>query len=1296
MMNAIREPHVYLREIKQDEKTSLSALGDLISFGSTVLDIGCGSGALGRHLKSAHACVVDGLTINEAEAVLARPDYRSVFVVDLDGCDLQSLLGEGHYDFIVCADVLEHLLRPEQVLDACRKLLTPAGKLLVSVPNVAYSGLVAELMQGQFQYREEGLLDRTHIRFFTRDSLQKFLRLQGWQPQSIDVISKNLLDSEFTVPFDSLSPSVARYLLAMPDALTYQFIVVAVPDGDATLLQDIPDRLALEAQAMFSAQLYWQCEGQYSESRKIVRPGVIGQLQQSLKFRIPASEQRITALRLDPADRPGFLHLYGIALVNDDGNVLWRWQADSDGMDTLAGCRQQQIFVSPLATQTAGVLLLLTGDDPWIELPIPVSALFDSADKGSCELVIELGWPMSADYLAMVNAVAGAVPEKNHATSNSSEWISAGSFKRWMQLNERLSDLQERLNREQNKQQLLKDHQVFLKHQNLDLRSQNSDLKSQSATLMVQVDHMRRELRGVQQDRSNLIRHLEWIERSTVFRVTRPLVKMKMRLNQIVSSDIAQRQSGRNHALMVQPVNPQDATVDVVVPVYRNLSDTRRCLHSVLASTALTPYRLIVINDESPEPELTQWLRELATSEDRIVLIENSTNLGFIGTVNRGMALSNNCDVVLLNSDTEVANDWLDRLRDAAYCDTKVGTVTPFSNNATICSFPKFCEVNSLPSGHSTASLDAVFSRMHRGQVIDVPTGVGFCMYIRRDCLQSVGQFDQESFGKGYGEENDFCRRASAKGWRNLHALDTFVLHSGGSSFGDSKRERELAAMDVLRRLYPDYEHLVHQFIEQDPARPYRISVDMALMREASIPSVLQVLHDRAGGTLRHVNELTHLLGGEANFFSLTPIASGVLLKKIAEGASFQQVFRLPQEWDALLDTLRWLSVGLVHYHHILGHDPLVLGLAERLDVPYDLTVHDYYLWCPQITLTDHTNRYCGELGVAQCTRCLQRSPAPDGIGIQDWRDRHAPLVRNARNVLVPGRDAGRRFASYYPTATVRLAPHTDMQASQGPVHTVAPVRVNKLHHRQPLKIAVIGALSSIKGADVLESVAIQARKLELPLEFHLLGYGYRHLKTQPKAALTVHGAYDDEDLSGLLEWLNPDLIWFTAQWPETYSYTLSAALQSNRPLVVPELGAFSHRIAGHLWAWVCPWNMTAEEWVAFFGRIRTAHFLTGTPPAQAMAPAAVGEDMAIQTNWSYKEDYLRDVSFIVPQGPMPKSILSRQASVPSGGVLAVQSRFKKLILTWLVYLRSSPVLARLASRIPLRLQTRLKSWLRS
>jgi len=244
-----------------------------------------------------------------------------------------------------------------------------------------------------------------------------------------------------------------------------------------------------------------------------------------------------------------------------------------------------------------------------------------------------------------------------------------------------------------------------------------------------------------------------------------------------------------------------------------------------------------------------------------IELHELPTNLGFVGACNFGMTLHPERDVLLLNSDTEVHNDWLDRLRATACRGDRTATVTPLSNNATICSYPRFVENNIVPLELADAELDALAARVNAGVEVDIPTGVGFCMYIRRACLDELGLFDVEAFGRGYGEENDLCCRARARGWRNVLAADVFVRHYGGVSFGSMKPERELKAVATVERRHPGYLRLVQRFIADDPVRPYRERLDCARLRcRAQSGSILFVLHAWGGGTEHHVDDLRELL----------------------------------------------------------------------------------------------------------------------------------------------------------------------------------------------------------------------------------------------------------------------------------------------------------------------------------------------------------------------------------------------------------------------------------------------------
>ncbi|MCL1960802.1 MAG: methyltransferase domain-containing protein [Desulfovibrionaceae bacterium] len=1127
--------HVYDREITARERTSLSVLARHIPAGARVLDLGCGSGALGRFLAArdgAAAGPVDGLTISGDEAQLAAAHYRRVEVADLDACRLPEKFQAGGYDVIVCADVLEHIRQGSRVLAECKPLLAADGRLLLSIPNVGYAGLVAELMAGEFRYRTEGLLDETHLRFFTRQTLMRFLQDAGWAAARVETVERPLPDSEFRAAFDALPPAVARYLLALPDALAYQFIVTARPDADNTAATPpaLPKRLP--ASALFSAELFLGADGQYDEARKLTVRGEIGGERQTLRFDLPPSPP-LTSLKLDPADRPGFLYLYGCTLADHAGQALWQW---APGDPALADAPLHDLTFAP--SQTEGrCLALLHGDDPSIELPIAPQILTQAAGGA---LSVELGWPMSADYLALDRLVGPL-------------------------------------------QELRRQAQALAA-----LESENAGLRLQRLELILRSRHLRHE-RDVAQETARLV------QSSRLFRATRPIANAKLRLERWlkqIRQALAGRPAAASPLLLTPPLPaPPVAPVDIIVPVYRGLQDTRRCVESVLRAACQTPWRLVLINDASPEPELTGWLRQAAAADARITLLENEQNLGFVGTVNRGMELSDQNDALLLNSDTEVADGWLDRLRAAAYSDRQVATVTPFSNNATICSYPRFCQDNDLPEGWSAARLDALFARVNAGQALDAPTGVGFCLYLRRAALNALGLFDAEIFGKGYGEENDFCIRAAKAGWRNLHALDVFVRHLGGVSFGANKTPGERIAQETLRYLHPHYEEDVRRFIDADPARPARHAVDMERLREEGKPVILAVLHHRLGGTERHVIELARLLHGKARFLVLRPTEDQqVCLRFAEETEAFEQRFTLAHEdsYAALLDTLRAFGVCHVHYHHRVDHVPAILDLARRLGVGYDFTAHDYYAICPRITLTGSNQTYCGEKGLTQCQVCLQEEP-----DIIEWRGENAAFINQARFVIAPSRDALARLLRYLPAAPAKLVPHTDIDL-QTPLPKPRPPQ---LTGERPLKVAVIGALHAAKGANVLAEAALVAKETGAPVEFHLLGYGHRQLPVAPRARLTVHGRYAEADLPELLNKLQPDLVWFPAQWPETYCYVLSACLLGGWPVAATAIGAFPERLAGRPWTWLKPWDTPAAEWLAFFADIRQRYYSTGAPP---------------------------------------------------------------------------------------------------
>lgn len=273
-----------------------------------------------------------------------------------------------------------------------------------------------------------------------------------------------------------------------------------------------------------------------------------------------------------------------------------------------------------------------------------------------------------------------------------------------------------------------------------------------------------------------------------------------------------------------------ERTIDIIVPVYRGEQTTRRCIESVLAAPCVTAMRLVVVDDKTPEPDLHSWLVE-KSDRGELDLIINQENLGFVRSVNQAMALHLDRDAVLLNSDCEVANDWLDRLVEIAQANPRVGTITPLSNNATICSYPIPATENPLPAGWTLTELDALAAETNDSDPVSIPTAVGSCMYVRRECWNELGGFDADTFGLGYGEECDFSLRAARAGWHNVAATNVFVYHEGSVSFGASRLERVAQAEALVLARHPDYGIRVTQFIEKDPLAGHRLALSQARAR---------------------------------------------------------------------------------------------------------------------------------------------------------------------------------------------------------------------------------------------------------------------------------------------------------------------------------------------------------------------------------------------------------------------------------------------------------------------------------
>lgn len=252
----------------------------------------------------------------------------------------------------------------------------------------------------------------------------------------------------------------------------------------------------------------------------------------------------------------------------------------------------------------------------------------------------------------------------------------------------------------------------------------------------------------------------------------------------------------------------------VVIPVFNALNYLDSCLESVIR-TVPAEARVFLIDDASTDvqvrPLLESWVDRAGP---RWRLLCHEQNRGFVATANHGMRLADG-DVVLLNSDTEVTPGWLQKLITCLESDSAIATATPWSNNGEIVSIPEFCVVNPPPVDADAVA--AAIASSSRAEYPDIPTAVGFCMAISSMAIDRVGLFDEQTFGRGYGEENDFCQRAEKTGLRNVVCDDAYVVHHGGASFSPLNLKPDEQSMQRLLKKHPDYLEKVSRFIETDP-----------------------------------------------------------------------------------------------------------------------------------------------------------------------------------------------------------------------------------------------------------------------------------------------------------------------------------------------------------------------------------------------------------------------------------------------------------------------------------------------
>lgn len=623
---------------------------------------------------------------------------------------------------------------------------------------------------------------------------------------------------------------------------------------------------------------------------------------------------------------------------------------------------------------------------------------------------------------------------------------------------------------------------------------------------------------------------------------------------------------------------PVDENVSIIVPIYNAPDDLETCIERLIKYTR-NDVDIILIDDASPDSRVQEILNKTSNHKNFRVFT-NKKNLGFTKTVNRGIMLAGQNDVVFLNSDARVTPRWLEGLKAALATDAKIATVTPMSDRAGAFSAPNIGNENNLPESVKEEDYAVAFRRRSIGFYPAVPTGNGFCLYVRRVCINEIGSLDEEAFPRGYGEENDFCMRARAAGWRNVIDDRTYVFHDRNKSFGEAKTDLITAGRKIVDERYPDYKKSTAVFSQSPLINMARFRAGMALkdVKQKILPRGLFVISTLTGGTPQTNRDLMLALGDEIEPWLLHCDSKVISLYRVFKGQADQLIKRhilketieplnhTSSEYDQVVaNWLTELDFEIVHIRHLAWHSLNLPKLAKQVGARVIKSFHDYYAVCPTIKLLDNERKFCGGSCTTSCGECQPELWPKDSFPtlknkwVHKWRAKFKEAVKEC--------DA---YITTHDSAKQIIQKHLDIDAEK--FHVIPHGRdFKKLHQlAEPfkddsvLKVLVPGNIGEPKGSKIIEELIKNDK--DGRLEFHILGRASFKIK-HPR--LIVHGEYKRDDFAEHVKKIKPHIGAVLSIWNETWCHTLTELWSVGLPVVVTDFQTVAQRVEYSGAGWV-------------------------------------------------------------------------------------------------------------------------------
>jgi 2-polyprenyl-3-methyl-5-hydroxy-6-metoxy-1,4-benzoquinol methylase/glycosyltransferase involved in cell wall biosynthesis len=1139
----------YARTVIPNAEESLSKIVEKVSPNSIVLDIGCSTGMLGRYLALEKGCIIDGVDIDEKALENCSPIYRKTVITNLEIDDFTDYFTQESYDFIVVADVIEHLNDPIKLLLQLKLLIKPYGEIIFSIPNITHIAAALELLLGNFNYRQQGLLDSTHLRFYSYENLVTKLANSGLYTWEVDTVSKDLGETEFGIEQTKIFPKewLEALIESRPDALVYQWIVTTKIYPQLNPIERHVATRKITASTIFTTELFWEpsAGAGFDESHKILgnkTNEINGELTVDFKFKLTPDE-KVYKIRIDPISEKKLVWIKSVKILSNQNVTLWEWS----GKDESSNLNDAKWIEARINN---GAILSAESNDPQWYPSIPIETL-NAIDSGArCTIVL-------CDTNSIVSSIL--------TDTLSTQTIAAKQFiaEHDSQIAERDSQIAER------------DSQIAERDQTI------------SAIHLSRSWTMTKPLRELSRQWQRLVRLYQ------NYRQIHPGISGFRRLGSLCINAIQRggikelRHSVAMHEWS-QPTGLRlplnfplmlsdaiDRTVklpeDIAVHTHIYYSDLAKEVRSYLENIPVK-FHLYVTTDTSDKAKIIENIfADMGNvSELTILVTENRGRDIFPMLVSVGANLAQHDIVLHIHTKRSPHNSWI------------LGGWRRYMMESLLGNPQRVTEI--LQQFVKNEKLGILFPDPYSPikPFITVPSNANDANIKKLLSLAGKDKSVLNGIDRTFFPAGDMF-------WFRGSAIKPFIeMKLSAQDFEPEEGQVDATLAHAVERLFPYFasvEGLItksyhsNSFLSpQCSAHEFNLFnnyIEKNLIKN----TVILFDHNLGGGTNTYTRELVKNFLSDSMAVLRVYNSEGIwFVKWIANGDG---MLFYTNSIEALFKGLLLTNGTRLIVNSLYGCPNIqeviykIIELIQKQKIPLDMKIHDFFSLCPSPHLSDLKGDYCGvPKDFSVCSHCLKNNLSwyvswypkqNQPVEIMNWRQAFVSLIEAATTVTFFDRssiDIFRR-AFYLEESKIQVIPHKIEHFECG----------NNMDLSGSAHIGILGTLTNIKGGGVVLALSNYINDHGLKARITVVG---QSLVSTP-SHINVHGAYEPNHLPIIIRKNKINVIFVSSIVPETFSYTISEAMAMGLPIVAFDLGAQGNRVKQYPLGKVVPLGSSPE-----------------------------------------------------------------------------------------------------------------------